>query len=529
VSLIGCGTWRGEREDEVALRFEDDQTLTWAGLDALLNRSVNALLSRDLGPERRVAVFAENSIETVVAYLSGILSGCSGVPINFHLRAEECAYILRDSGAGLVLVGPETVDVGLEAASLAGGIPVVAWGVEARPGVEQWVDLVASGSPSQPPTDMHPRLYLYYTSGTTGFPKATEGVPVPVLGEGCDTVEEQVRAVVAQTPAEMRRALTVSPLYHFAQISVLKRVVLAGRGLVLYRRFDAERTLRAIHEYGVTEALIVPTQWIRLLALPEEVRARYDLSSLRRVVTGAAPCPLDVKYRVLDWFGPVLEEGYGATEIGGLTSIKSSEWLEHPGSVGRVRSGVRLYVLDERNNELGPNEVGALYFEDLTGTVDLRYYNDEEKTRGAHLRPGVWTLGDVGYVDEEGYLFLTDRSADMVNSGGVKIYPAEAEQVIGELSGVADVACIGVPDDDLGEVLHALVVPLDPERPPSAAALIAQTQERLSKFKCPRTVEFVADLGRAPTGKLNKQSLRERHGRGELAQLSVPADRTEVV
>jgi acyl-CoA synthetase (AMP-forming)/AMP-acid ligase II len=189
--------------------------------------------------------------------------------------------------------------------------------------------------------------------------------------------------------------------------------------------------------------------------------------------------------------------------------------------VGKVREGLRLFVVDEEGNELGPGEVGRLYFQDVTGEIDLKYYNDEQKTASAHLRPGVWTLGDVGYIDEQGYLFLTDRFVDMVNSGGVKIYPVESEQVIGELPGVADVACIGVPDDDLGEVLRALVVPVDPDNPPSAEELIAQTQDRLSKFKCPRTLEFVADLGRMPTGKLNKQDLRRRYQAGEVPPLLV--------
>jgi acyl-CoA synthetase (AMP-forming)/AMP-acid ligase II len=203
-----------------------------------------------------------------------------------------------------------------------------------------------------------------------------------------------------------------------------------------------------------------------------------------------------------------------------MATILSDEWLEHPGSVGKVREGLQLFVVDEDGNELGPNEVGRLYFEDLEGDVDLEYYNDDEKTRSAHLRPRVWSLGDVGYIDDDGYLFLTDRVADMVNSGGVKIYPAEAEQVIGDLPSVEDVACIGVPHDELGEVLRALVVPVDPEAPPSAQELIAQTQARLSKYTCPRSVEFVADLGRMPTGKLNRSDLRRRYERGEVPPLA---------
>jgi acyl-CoA synthetase (AMP-forming)/AMP-acid ligase II len=521
MSLVGLGEWRGTRDHEAAVVFEDEPALTWAQLDALLNRSINALLARDVGPDRRIAVFAQNHPNTVVAYLTGILAGCSGVPINYHLRSEECAYILRDSGARLLFVGPENLEAGLEAAALAGGIPVVAWGIDEGTGAERWEEFLASGSDDEPPDDLRPLPYLYYTSGTTGFPKGTQSVPNPLMGDGYPTSRAQVEALTDAVPPEIKVALTMAPLYHFAQIGTIKRAVLVGRTLVLYKRFDAERTLRAIQEYRINYALMVPAQLVRLLALPDEARARYDLSSLVTVITGAAPCALDVKQRILEWFGPVFGEGYGATEIGGLTWITSEEWLEHPGSVGKVNANFKLFVVDAEGNELGPNEVGALYFEDMDGKVDLVYYEDEEKTAAAHLRPGVWTLGDLGYVDDEGYLFLTGRFADMVNSGGVKIYPVEAEQVMMELPGVADVACIGVPHLELGEVLHALVVPADQANPPAPEELIAQTQERLSKFKCPRAVEFVADIGRMPTGKLNKNELRKRYEAGEVRVLRV--------
>jgi acyl-coenzyme A synthetase/AMP-(fatty) acid ligase len=301
----------------------------------------------------------------------------------------------------------------------------------------------------------------------------------------------------------------------------IKRAVLAGRTLILYKRFDPERTLRAIQEYGVTDTCLVPTHFVRLLALSEEVRDSYDVSSMKRIVTGAAPLSVDVMKRCIEWFGPIFLENYGATESGWMARITSPEWLEHPGSVGKVRDDLELYVIGENGEELGPNEVGTLYFEDTTGKVDVVYYNDPEKTAAAHLRPGVWTLFDHGYADDEGYLFLTGRVGEVVNSGGVNIYPAEAEQVMIELPGVADVACIGVPHDELGEVVRALVVPTDVDSPPVPETLIAQTQARLSKYKCPRDVEFVADLGRMPTGKLNKTHLRDRYQRGEVPALPV--------
>jgi acyl-coenzyme A synthetase/AMP-(fatty) acid ligase len=267
---------------------------------------------------------------------------------------------------------------------------------------------------------------------------------------------------------------------------------------------------------------MVPTHFVRLLALPEEVRARYDVSSIQRLGHVGAPCPIEVKYKIMDWFGPVVYEGYGATEQGTVSYISPQEWLAHPGSVGRVREGLELHVIGENGEELGPNEVGRLYFADLSG-FDVKFHKDDEKTASVHLRPGVFTIGEVGYVDDDGYLFLTDRFSDQVISGGVNIFPAEAEQVMATLPGVLDVACIGVPDPDLGEVLKALVVPSDATAPPTREELLAATQERLTRFKCPRSVELVADLGRNPLGKLNKSDLRDRYLQGEVPVITGPA------
>jgi long-chain acyl-CoA synthetase len=513
VSLVGVRQ-RATAPNEMALR-DEVSGLSWAELDAVLNRATNALLARDLGAQRRVAVFAENSATTVIAYLAEILAGCSGVPINNHLLPDECAYILRDSGAALLFAGPENLDPGLEAAALAGGVPVVAWGVERGEGYETWDDMLAAASDAEPPDDVRPRPYLHYTSGTTGFPKGTETPPNLYPGGEADTIREHIEALEAVTPHDEGPHLTIAPLYHSGQVFAVKSALAGGRPFVVLKRFDAEKTLDAIDRYKIGRVNMVPTHFVRLLALPEEVRARYDVSSIRQLGHVGAPCPIDVKYRMMDWFGPKIYEGYGATEQGTVSYISPEEWLAHPGSVGRVREGLELHVIGENGEELGPNQVGRLYFRDLSG-FDVKFHNDDEKTDSVHLRPGVFTIGEVGYVDDEGYLFLTDRFSDQVISGGVNIFPAEAEQAMSNLPGVLDVACIGVPDPDLGEVLKALVVPVDPSAPPPADELLAQTQERLTRFKCPRSVEFVADLGRNPLGKLNKMELRDRYLRGEV-------------
>jgi acyl-CoA synthetase (AMP-forming)/AMP-acid ligase II len=463
---------------------------------------------------------------TVVAYLAQILAGCSGVPINYHLRADECAYILRDSDASLLFVGPENVERAVEAAALAGGMPVIAWGMPGREGVITWEDFLALGGEDEPPEDGRPRPYLHYTSGTTGFPKGTETPPGLYPGGEADTIREHIEALQAMQQGFDGPQLTAAPLYHSGQLACVKRCVAAGRSLVLMRRFDAEAVLAAIDRFGVGRMLMVPTHFARLLALPEDVRARYDVSSMTSLSHVGAPCPIDTKYRMLEWFGPVITEAYGATEQGVVSTISSAEWLAHPGSVGRVREGLELHVVDANGAELGPNEPGRLYFRDLSG-FDVRFHNDDEKTESVHLEPGVFTIGEVGYVDDEGYLYLTDRFSDQIISGGVNIFPAEAEAAMATLEGVEDVACIGLPDGDLGEILHALVVPADPESPPNAAELLERTRARLTKYKCPRSVEFIADLGRNPLGKLNKIELRDRYLRGEVPPIEAVATAAE--
>jgi long-chain acyl-CoA synthetase len=522
MSLVGLGWWRGSAEGDIALRDERDM-LTWRELDARLNRAINALLEYDLGADRRVAVFAENSVDTVVAYLTGILAGCSVVPVDYHLRAEECAYILRDSGASLVFAGPANAGRALEAAALAADPQVVAWDVPSSGGLTTWEELEASGDSREPPGDLPPLPYLHYTSGTTGFPKGTKTPTGTYPGAESGTLREHVEALAGVTPHDEGPQLVVAPLYHSGQLFAVKVSVLGGRPLIVSRRrFDPQQFLYLVERHRVGRVQLVPTHFVRLLALPEEVRARYDLSSLKMVSHSAAACPVDVKRRMIDWFGPIIYEGYGATEQGTVSSITSEEWLAHPGSVGRVRAGLQLYVIGENGEELGPNQVGKLYLRDESG-FDVEFHGDAEKTRSVHLRPGVFTIGEIGYVDDEGYLYLTDRFTDTVISGGVNIFPAEAEQAMMSLPGVADVACIGVPDPELGEVLKALVVPTDAQSPPSPAALIAGVQARLTKYKCPRTVELVTDLGRNLLGKLNKQDLRERYARGELTSIQ-PAE-----
>ncbi len=492
-----------ERPDEVALR-DDRVALGWAEVDEALNRVANGAHAIDLGPHRRYAVFAENSSETVLAHLGGLLAGVSTVPTNFHLNADELAYILSDSGAAALFVGPETVTTGLSAAEQAGVPLVIGWRCPELPGLTAWDQWLAQAPTDEPPVDLPPRPNLMYTSGTTGRPKGVE-LP-PTMFAGGSSITEHVGALAKNAFAAYGTHLVIGPMYHTGPLSGV-RLLAVGIPIVVLGRFDAEGVLQAIETYGAETSVMVPTHFVRLLALPDEVRARYDVSSVKWVGHTGAACPVDVKRRMIEWWGPVFFDAYGATEVGTTCMITSEEWLEHPGSVGRAIPPFSSVVVDDDGNEVPAGTEGRIYFEDATGR-GVVYPNDPQKTADAHLRPGVFTLGEIGYVDDDGYVYITDRFSDLIVSGGVNIYPAEAEQVLIEHPEVADVAVIGVPHEEMGEAVKALVVAADPSRPPAEADLVAYCRERLAGYKCPRTVDIVDTVGRTTMGKINKRALR---------------------
>lgn len=477
--------------------------LTWSELDDTLNRLGNAVLSLDLDGAR-LAVFAENSAETVLAHLACVAVGVSTIPVSFHLTATELAYILEDSGAAGVFVGPETVEAGRGAAQKAGVDMVVGWRCAPTAGVISWESWLADAPAVEPPSGMPPRPFLHYTSGTTGLPKGTD--TPPAMFAGGDTVREHLERVRASAINFGGPALAVGPLYHTGPLTMVRGLA-AGVPLVVLGRFDPEATLQAIELHGVASTVMVPTHFSRLLSLPADVRGRYDVSSMRSIIHTGASCPIEVKRQMIDWFGPVLLEAYGGTESGTTNVITSPEWLERPGSVGRTLPQFEAVVVGPGGEPVGRGEVGAIYFRDLTGR-GIVYHNDPEKTRGAHLEPGVFTLGEMGYLDDTGYLYITDRASDMVISGGVNIYPAEAEMALLEHPGVADVACIGVPSEEMGEEVKALLVLAEGGDPPDEAVFLAFCRARIAHYKCPRSIDFVSDLGRNAMGKLDKRSLR---------------------
>ncbi|MEP1124014.1 MAG: AMP-binding protein [Ilumatobacter sp.] len=495
---------------------DGSREMTWAEVDEALNRCASRLLAAgaagELGPDHRIAVFAENAAETALAHLGGLLAGASSVPVNFHLTADEAEYIFTDSGSGIVFVGPETAERGLAAARAAGIDTVVGWGCDDVEGVTPWTDWLAAGSNEDPPDAIVPRPNLLYTSGTTGQPKGTELPPTMFAGGG-DMVEH-LEALATGGFAGFGTHLVVGPMYHTGPLSGM-RLLCAGVASVILTKFDAETTIAAIDRYRTESTVMVPTHFVRMLALPADVKSKYDVSSMKMIAHTGAKCPVDVKAAMIEWFGPVFRDAYGATEVGTVCSISSEEWMEHRGSVGRAVAPFTAVVFDDDMNEVAPNVEGRLFFRDDTGR-GIVYPNDAEKTAASNPEPGLFTLGEIGFMDDDGFVYITDRFSDMVVSGGANLYPAEAEQILIDHPGVADVGCVGVPHPDMGEMLIGLVTPADPASPPDPAELSTWLRDRLSHYKCPREFHVVDDLLRNTMGKINKRKLRDAWLAGEL-------------
>ena len=492
-----------ERPTQVALS-DLKSSLGWAGLADLCERSVRALDSLQLDSSSRVAVVMRNSVDAALVFLMARYAGVELTAVSFHLTPSELEYVFADARVAAVVCDPTTVDAVTAAASTV-GVPHVFIGDidggSARPaphvvGFREWVLKFDTGSVD---LTRGAAANLLYTSGTTGFPK---GVLTPQ--NLASTIEEYIAAY--PEPVDAGPFLTVGPLYHAGPLGSLRRLT-SGRPLIVMRQFHPIEALRAIQEHSVTGATSVPTHFLRLLQLDDADRKRFDVSSLGFVDHTGSWCPPEVKRRMIDWFGPVLEERYGGTESGTVCTIDSHEWLEHPGSVGRCSSRFTAVVVDDDGNELPIGTTGRLFFADATGR-GVVYQNDPEKTAAAHLRPGVFTLGDIGHVDEGGYVFITGRSADLIVSGGVNLYPAEIERVLLRVPGVADAAVVGAPDDLMGEKAVAFIVSSNVDM--SADFVIEEAKRSLAGPKVPRDIRFIPELPRNPMGKLDRKQLKAR-------------------
>jgi fatty-acyl-CoA synthase len=389
----------------------------------------------------------------------------------------------------------------------AAGAPVFFIAGAAHPGFRSWNDALST-QPEMPIADESAGYDMLYSSGTTGRPKGIKRplsepsilVPNPLLKLLCSTMCGMTQDSIYLSPA---------PLYHAAPLRFNMMSAALGGTSIIMESFDAEEFLALVEKHRVTQSQLVPTMFVRMLKLPDEVREKYDVSSLKGAVHAAAPCPADVKARMIDWWGPVLIEYYAGSEGNGVTVSNSEQWLSHRGTVGRAVVG-SLKILDDEDRELPVGETGTVYFAD---GPQFAYHNDSEKTKRAYNARGWSTLGDVGYLDEEGFLYLTDRKAYMIISGGVNIYPQETEDALIGHPAVADVAVFGVPNEEMGEEVKAVVQPYDMSRAGKQleAELILYCRKHLSPIKCPKSVDFEAELPRTPTGKLVKRHLRDRY------------------
>lgn len=491
--------------DLVAVIDPEGHEVTYRKLSAEADRLARGMQSMGLEPGDSVVVMMPNGVELLAAYFAALQTGLYIVTVNWHLTAVEVAYILEDSGAKVFLTHEDFADVAEDAAA-RGGLPAwQRWSVGEIPGFRPASELGAD-EPVRRPDVRTAGSPMLYTSGTTGRPK---GVRRPLTGADPDEVPTQALGffgLFGLEPFDGHVHLCCSPLYHTAVLNFASISVQLGHTVVMMRRWDAEEMLRLVQRHRVTHSHMVPTQFHRLLELAEETRDRYDVSSLRTVVHGAAPCPPDVKRRMLRWWGDVVTEYYAATEGGG-TLIGAREWLDRPGSVGRAWPGSVVRVFGEDGAELPAGDVGTVYMW-MRGS-SFEYHQDADKTRASH-RGDLFTLGDMGYLDEDGYLYLCDRKSDMIISGGVNIYPAEVENVLAVHPRVADVAVFGIPHDEWGEEVKAVVQLAEGsvDGKPLADDLLEFARQRLAKFKVPRSVDFATELPRDPNGKLYRRKLR---------------------
>lgn len=495
--------WARLTPDKVAAHFPDTgEAVTYAALAAGANRVAQWLVGLGLAPGDGIALLLENRPEFLELTLGAHDAGLHVTPLSIHLRPVEVAHVLRDSGARLLMVSPAL-------ATLAAGL------TDATPGLLRFA--VAEGLPGH--ADYGAALAAYpeaaalpprpvgreflYSSGTTGLPK---GIRRPLIPwEDRDKPEWDMTWQLLYGFGQDMVYLSPAPLYHAAPNRYVQRTLGEGGTAVITRRFDAAAALALIERFRVTHSQWVPTMFVRLLALPDAVKRQHDLATHRCAIHAAAPCPVGVKQRMIDWWGPILWEYYAGSEGVGTTVASSAEWLRKPGTVGRPVNGVTVHVTDEDGRDLPPGVTGQVRF---AGAPRFAYHNAPDKTAASYDAAGRATLGDLGWLDDDGFLFLSDRRADLILSGGVNLYPAEIEAVLVRHPDVAEVAVVGIPHPEMGEQVHAVVVP---RATGDAAALDAWCREHLAGPKRPRSWEFVAELPRSEAGKLLRRLLKERY------------------
>ncbi len=505
--------------DKIAYLMADTgEALTYAQLDAASNSGAHVFRALGLGPQDHIAILMENSLRFLEICWAAQRCGLYYTAISTYLTPKEAAYIVEDCGAK-VFISSEAM--AHSAAEASAGLPLeVARFMTGKPlhGWRSW-DEAVTAQPTTPIADEIAGYDMLYSSGTTGRPK---GVLPPFKNEPVTTLSPLLMLLCGQMcgMSEDSIYLSPAPLYHAAPLRFNMTSAALGGTSIIMRKFDPEEYLRLVEHHRATATQLVPSMFVLLLKLPEDTRRKYDVSSLKGAVHAAAPCPVEVKKQMIDWWGPILIEYYGGTEGNGITLVTSADWLAHPGTVGRSLVG-DVKILDPAGEELKPGETGAIYF---AGGPEFAYYKDPEKTKGVYIRPGVSTLGDIGYLDADGYLYLTDRKAYMIISGGVNVYPQEAENVLITHPAVMDVAVFGVPNEVMGEEVKAVVQPVAgiEAGPTLAEQLMVYCRSQLSPVKCPRSIDFRDELPRTPTGKLLKRLLKDAYWHKDAA-ITAPA------
>jgi long-chain acyl-CoA synthetase len=505
------GKWATEFPDKpAAINSLTREELTYAELDERSNRLAQLLCDRGLRSGDHVSIFMENNLRYFEVVWAALRSGLYLTTVNRYLTDEEAGYIIDNSESRATITSKHLADVAKE---LPGFAPECqSWlmtdGVEE--GYEAYEEATAR-YPAEKLPEEPAGTFMLYSSGTTGRPK---GISRPLTGK---SIDEDSGAVAGLQKAmwnfdEKTIYLSPAPLYHSAPIGFCTGTQALGGTVILMPRFDAIAALQAIQDFRVTHSQWVPTMFTRMLKLPEEDLAGFDLSSHRVAIHAAAPCPAGVKQKMFDWWGAILYEYYGGTELNGLTHVSPEEWLAHPGTVGRPILGT-IHICDEDGKEQPAGEQGIVYFE--LPRMSFAYHRDAAKTRDAqHPEHPNWTaLGDVGYVDDEGFLYLTDRATFMIISGGVNIYPQEIEDAMIMHPSVADVAVVGVPNEEMGEEVKAVVQLVASVEASDAVAeeLLDYAREHIARYKCPRSLDFMDELPRLPTGKLYKRLIKDAY------------------
>jgi long-chain acyl-CoA synthetase len=511
--MADLGFWNFARRDpkQLALVDPDGRERTRGELLAGCNQVVAGLRALGLKQGDSLATVLPNGAEMIELYLAATQAGFFLTPINHHLTAPEIAYIVGDSEAK-ACIGHERFGAACAAAAKELNFPANArFAIGNVPGFRPYAELKA-GQSSELPADRAAGQVMNYTSGTTGRPKGVRRPLAPLDPDTMATLMSGFLGLFGSKAEDGNLHICGSPLYHTAVLVFASASMHLGHPVVLMDRWSPEEMLRLIEKYRVTTSHMVPTQFHRLLALPEETRKRYDVSSVRTMVHAAAPCPIDTKRKMLAWWGDAIFEYYAATEGGG-TVIDPADWKRKPGTVGKAWASSEIRILDDEGKDCPPGTPGTVYIK--LGAADFEYKGDKKKT-DENRRAGFFTVGDIGYLDDEKYLFLCDRKNDMIISGGVNIYPAEIESVLLTHPKVGDAAVFGIPHADWGEEVKAVIEPAAgvAAGPQLADEILAFCADKLAKYKTPKTIDFVAELPRDPNGKLYKRKLRDPYWAG---------------